>query len=87
MRLQLVVLFLGLGAASGALHFALLARDASLLLNRGTRRIGFNRSLRLCLSSGMLVLAALSGSLPLLAALAGVVAARQWAIGRYGPLS
>jgi len=87
MRLQLAVLFLGLGALSGALHFAMLARDASLLLNRGTIRIGFNRSIRLFLSSGMLVLAALSGSLPLLAALAGIMAARQWAIGRYGPVS
>jgi len=78
--------FLALGAAVGAVHFTLLARDAELLLGetRMWRLLGL-RGARLLLSGAMLLLAARCGAMSLLAALAGLLAARHWAIKSYGP--
>jgi hypothetical protein len=77
--------FLGLGAGAGALHYALLARDAHDLANGGAalpilgRRLG-----RFALSGALFVLAAGSGLIALIAAAAGFMALRQWSIARFG---
>ncbi len=85
MTLLLALVFLALGAAAGAVHFAMIARDAELLIGGGSgSRVAWLRIGRLALSTGVLFLAALSGSVPLIAAMIGLMAARQWATSRFG---
>jgi hypothetical protein len=85
MTLILSLAFLVLGLSAGAVHFALVARDADVVVRRGALwpilllRIG-----RMALIAVLLYLAARSGALPLLAAAGGVFVARQWALKRFG---
>lgn len=85
MTFLVAVSFLALGAAAGAVHFAMIAWDAGLTVAGGpASRIAWARIGRLIVSTGTLVLAALSGWLPLLAATLGMMASRQWALHRFG---
>jgi hypothetical protein len=86
MTLALAGLFLLVGALAGAVHFTLLARDAEALpAGGGAPRVILLRLGRFALSIAVLVMAALAGSAALLAAAAGHLAARQWALRRFGP--
>lgn len=79
--------FIALGAAAGSLHYFAIMLDARQLVSGGSavsiigRRIG-----RFIMSGGLFVLAACSGPLPLIAAVAGFLAQRQWALGRFGTI-
>lgn len=85
MTLILSLAFLVLGLSAGAVHFALVARDAGRVVRRGAvwpmllLRVG-----RMALIAVLLYVAARSGAVPLLAAAAGVLVARQWALKRFG---
>ena len=86
MTLLLPILFLALGAAIGAAHFSAVALDARLLVSGGSAlgaaaiRLG-----RIALTVGLLTAAAISGAPSLMTAAIGLLAARQWAIRRFGP--
>lgn len=75
----LTALFLPLGFAVGALHFANLAANLRLLATGGSAwRAGGLLLLRFGLSAGLLVAAVQFGAWPLIGALAGWLAARFW---------
>lgn len=77
--------FLALGITIGAAHFAMLARDAGLLLGGAPIwRMLCLRGSRFLLTGAMLLLAARCGAVPLLATLAGLLLARRWALKSYG---
>ena len=78
-------LFALLGAGAGAVHFAALARDADLLVRGGSVLAAIGLRLgRAALTVAVLLLAALKGWPMLLAAFAGLMAARQMMIARLG---
>jgi F1F0 ATPase subunit 2 len=75
--------FGAIGLALGLAHFAGLRRDASRYLARGVQAgIVAGHAARLLASVAVLVLVARSGALPLLAALAGFLAARFVAVAQ-----
>ncbi len=88
MTFLLPIAFLGLGVAVGTLHFLLLARDTRLLVDGGSIvRFVSLRIVRLALAAAAFALAAWVGWPSLLAAAAGFMAARQWALKRFGAVS
>lgn len=84
-----VLLFFGLGAGAGAVHFRLLARDADLLVRGGpVAAVLAARFGRFALTLLVLVLAAkLAGWPALLAAAAGFGLARPVMLRRLGAVS
>lgn len=77
--------FLLLGAASGAVHFAIIAWEARLTVAGGAAMLAaVARIGRLVLTVAALALAAVSGWPALLSASLGLMAGRQWALYRFG---
>lgn len=77
-------LFFALGLLAGAAHFSLLAQQARALVRRNGRAlIG---SMRFAVTPATFLAAATAGALPLVAALAGFVAARALALCRVGKI-
>lgn len=88
MTFVLPVMFLAAGAAVGAVHFILLARDARLLTAGGSIvKFMSLRLARLVATAAVLALAALAGWPSLLAAAVGFLAARQWSLKRFGAVA
>jgi hypothetical protein len=88
MTVALPAFFLLAGGFVGAIHFAMVAADArALVTGEGMLRTIVFRLGRVALSGGLLVVAARSGAPSLIAAAAGMLAARQWAIARFGRMS
>jgi F1F0 ATPase subunit 2 len=69
--------FLLAGILAGLLHFHLLRWNTGLFLTGGARRAIAAQALRLAVLTGVLVIAARFGALPLLLAALGVMIARQ----------
>ncbi|MDF0543925.1 ATP synthase subunit I [Sphingobium sp. H39-3-25] len=83
MNILLAILFLMLGTVAGSVHFALIAKDADLLVHGGSALIAVGlRLARLLLTAGILIAAALHGWPTLLAATIGFLAARQLVVRR-----
>jgi F1F0 ATPase subunit 2 len=78
-----IAIFGGIGFALGLAHFHGLRRDAHRYLARGMspRTVALHAA-RLLASAAVLVLVARSGAIPLIAALAGFLAARFVAVAR-----
>ncbi|HEY0270800.1 MAG TPA: ATP synthase subunit I [Sphingomonas sp.] len=87
MTILFALLFLALGVGAGALHFAAISRDADhLIRGDGSAARAIGRKLgRMALTVTVLILAALHGWVALLAAMAGLLAARQMVLRRLGP--
>jgi hypothetical protein len=77
------LVFLMLGAVAGAMHFAMIAKDADLLVHGGPVLMAIGLKLaRLLLTVTLLGVAALQGWPSLLAATIGVLVARQLVLRR-----
>jgi hypothetical protein len=73
-----IILFTGLGAGAGAVHFLAIGRDADLLVQGGRAWAAAGlRAGRMLLTIGLLVVAGRQGWPMLLGALLGFMAARQ----------
>lgn len=81
-----IILFTGLGAGAGAVHFLAIGRDADLLVRggRALAAVGL-RAGRMLLTIGLLVVAARQGWPMLLGALLGFMAARHTVLRRWRP--
>lgn len=79
------LLFVGVGALIGGVHFAALRWNVQLFLADGStwRAVGL-QLLRMVLTAGALFGCACVGALPLLAALAGLLLVRRLALRRVG---
>ncbi|PZU64818.1 ATP synthase subunit I [Sphingobium sp.] len=83
MIILVALLFLALGAVAGTIHFAMIAKDADLLVHGESVLMAIGlRLARLLLTATVLIGAALNGWPSLLAATSGLVAARQFVIRR-----
>ncbi|PHP21600.1 ATP synthase subunit I [Sphingobium yanoikuyae] len=83
MTIFFAILFLMLGAMVGTVHFALIAKDADLLVHGGSALMAIAlRIARMLLTAGVLISAALQGLPTLLAATIGFLMARQLVLRR-----
>ena len=85
MTAVIALMFLILGFLAGALHFTLLRRNADLFVSGGSPLAAIGLQLgRMATTAGVLLIAALNGWVSLLAATAGLMAARQVVVRRLG---
>jgi F1-F0 ATPase (N-ATPase) AtpR subunit len=83
MTLSAITIFGGIGVALGLAHFYGLRRDVGMYLVGGMRgRVVAAHATRLLATAAALVFIARSGAVPLLAALAGFLAARSMAVAK-----
>ncbi len=81
MNILVPLLSLTLGAVAGTAHFAMIAKDADLLVHGGSVLMAIGlRLARLLLAAAVLIIAALHGWPTLLTATIGFLAARQFVI-------
>ncbi len=84
----MILLFVPLGAAAGAVHFAAISRDADLLVRGGSPLAALGLRLgRVLLTIVVLVAAARQGLPVLLGAAGGFMVARQIILRRLGAVS
>jgi len=82
-RVPLLVLHLAIGIGVGVLHFRAIRESARQLVEAGNvRRVAALTVGRLAVTGAVLIIAALEGALPLVAAAAGLMIGRQAVLGK-----